>query len=190
GPRDYWCWVEDGENSLNTLLFFFLWEWIAIATAIGVLVYTLIDRGMHLGLSPNTSDYTGVRDMRMGCIIAFSLVLGTNVVVWGFASASRFWVLGCDEPKFGDRLGIALGEMQAYLGCSRGRKYIFRSQSLSSFLHIILGNILVLPIPVIAVAVYFLVIYNDWFETETASETASGTDAPTQVPVGGVAGIA
>ncbi|RUP49798.1 hypothetical protein BC936DRAFT_141435 [Jimgerdemannia flammicorona] len=47
GPRDYWCWVEDGEQSINTLMFFFVWEWLAIILALVVLLCIGFDFLMH-----------------------------------------------------------------------------------------------------------------------------------------------
>src|SRR5262249_32129648 len=86
------------------------------------------------------------------------------------------------EPKFGDILGTELGKMQAVLGCSRGRKYIFRSQSLFSFIHTILDNILIFPILVIAVLLYFFLLYLGLFNSGTPSPPQSPTQPPLPPP--------
>ncbi|RUP45471.1 hypothetical protein BC936DRAFT_148129, partial [Jimgerdemannia flammicorona] len=130
-PRDYWCWVKN--DVLSTSLFFFAEEWLATIIAIGVLAYALFDVQKFPG------DYRGVIDMRLGCITAFSWVLVTDIIVWLFASLSRFW-------SFSHCFSIELGTAQALFGSSRGCKYHLNSDLLCFFLRNNVVNILALPL--------------------------------------------
>ncbi|RUS21326.1 hypothetical protein BC937DRAFT_93018 [Endogone sp. FLAS-F59071] len=118
GPRNYWCWVLDtspaANGSLNTLMFFYLWEWIAILAGIVALSVGLYDYISHPG------DYKGEKDFRISCIISFFWFLLVDMTTWVISSASRFW-----SYSYPGCFNIALGMGQAILTNGRGVLFVF-----------------------------------------------------------------